>query len=122
MTNTPYYEPMELIKTLVSDREALLSRLLGETARCKKAAAGLARASETLLTNDSEENTRKMLNTTMRDLAKQYELNLLLLSVVIMLCSSNDFTGWQASFAMKTGANPQDVLRQMMKDKMTGKS
>jgi hypothetical protein len=62
-----------------------------------------------------------MLNVTMKDLKRQQELNQMLIAVVVMLCASRDFTGWQAELAMKLGADPSAVLRQMMQDKMNGK-
>jgi hypothetical protein len=58
---------------------------------------------------------------TMNDLKRQQELNQILIAVVVMLCASRDFTGWQAELAMKLGEDPQAVLRQMFKDKMNGK-
>ncbi len=68
--------------------------------------------------NETDANTRKMLNTTMNLMKRQQELNQILVAVVVMLLSSRDFTGWQAELAMKLGGDPQKVLQEMLRRKM----
>lgn len=110
------------IKEVVSDKDKLVLDLLRQIDASQTAMDGLDKAIPTLQANESEANTRKMLATTMKILRRQQEVNRMLLSVVVMLCSSRDFTGWQAELAMKLGSDPDEVLRQMMRDKMAGRS
>jgi hypothetical protein len=113
-------DDLNLIKSLVADQAKLLAELHTHLSQSVRDRDGLDRAAPTVLSNESEVNTRKMLNTTMRVLKRQQEMNLLLASALIMVCSSRDFTGWQAQFAMMLGSDPQDVLRKMMADKLRG--
>jgi hypothetical protein len=79
---------------------------------------GLGKAAPTVLSNESDANTRKMLNTTMNIMKRQQELNQTLVAVILMLLSSRDFMGWQADFAMKLGGDGQEVLQEMLRQKM----
>jgi hypothetical protein len=59
-------DSINTIKAVVSDKEALLKELLRRLDESAKAMWGLETASPTVLSNESEANTRKMLNTTMK--------------------------------------------------------
>lgn len=122
MTEPPYFEPINIVKAIVSDTEKLAGDLLDHMQETTKAIKGLNHAAPTVLTNESDANTRKMLNTTMNLVKRQQELNQILISMMTLLLSSQDFTGWQAELAMKLGGNPQEVLQKMMEMKMRGKS
>lgn len=110
-----------IIKEVVSDKEKLTLDLLRQIEAGQAAMDGLDKAIPSLQTNESEANTRKMLATTMKIVRRQQEVNRTLLSVVVMLCGSRDFTGWQSELAMKLGSDPGEVLRKMMRDKLAGK-
>lgn len=121
MSEIPYYEPINIIKTILSDNEKMAKDLLDHMQETTKAIKGLAHAAPTVLTNESDANTRKMLNTTMNLMRKQQELNQILIAVVTMLLSSHDFTGWQGELAMKLGSDPQKVMRELWRRKMEGR-
>lgn len=114
-------DTINAIKEVVSDKEKLMVELLRQIEAGQAALDGLDKAIPTLQTNESEANTRKMLATTMKIVRRQQEVNRTLLSVVVMLCGSRDFTRWQAELAMKLGSDPGEVLQKMIRDKLAGK-
>jgi hypothetical protein len=122
MSDLPFYEPINLVKTIISDKEKMAKDLLQHLEEAIRTINGLNKAAPTVLTNESDANTRKMLNTTMNLVKRQQELNQILVSVVTMLLSSPDFTGWQAQLAMKLGGDGQAILREMMRQKLSGKA
>jgi hypothetical protein len=121
VSTPPFYEPINLIKSILSDNQQLATDLLAHMDETRKAIKGLAHAAPTILTNESGANTRKMLNVTMNLVKQQQELNQLLIAVVVMLLSSSDFTQWQAELAMKLGGDNQSILREMLRRKMEGR-
>ena len=78
---------IEGIKAIISDKEKLVAALFRYAEASDRTMRGLEKAAPTVLTNESEANTRKMLNVTMNDLKRQQELNQILIAVVVMLCA-----------------------------------
>jgi hypothetical protein len=111
---------MQEIVERIANREELLTRLLKNFSESARRFSGLERAAETVLANDSEANTRKMLNTSMKILRDQMDINKDLLALMIMFVSSDDYVANQARLAIKLGADGREVLSQMLKMKMRG--
>ena len=61
---------MNTVTTVISDKENLIKELLRQLQESDKAMRGLDHAAPTVLTNESDANTRKMLNVTMTQLKR----------------------------------------------------
>jgi len=111
-------EYISRIISYIANKEDIIRNLLRGFDESEKRFNGLSKAYLSVQENTNEENTRKMLAATINTLKEQMEINKQLISLLVMIVSDDDFTGKQAKFAIKTGQNPQDVLREMIRDKM----
>lgn len=101
----------------ISNKEQLITRLLGYFTESERKYEGLTKCVDSVLDNPNEANTRKMLNTTMKIVRDQMKINQDVLAYVVMCASDNDFTSKQANFAIKTGSKAEDVLSEMIRGK-----
>lgn len=105
----------------ISNREEVLNRIIFNFKESVRKFNGLEKAAASVLNNDNEANTRKMLNTTMNIVKDQMEINQDVLSILLLYVSDDSFTTAQAEFAVKTGhATYDSILQKMMKDKFNG--
>lgn len=112
-------EIVDLLKGMLKEKGSVIESIAESIEESIRIQNGLGKAKESVLSNPSEENLRKMLNTTMKSLETQSKTITQLSLILLVYAASNNFDSDVAQSLIKLG-HGQDALREMFRKKMQG--
>jgi len=112
-------EIVNLLKGMLKEKGTVIETLANAIDESVKIQKGLNKAKESLLTNSSRENQRKMLNTTMKSLEAQSKTITQLALISLVYVANSNFTSDLAHSLTKLG-HGQEALQEMFRQKMNG--
>jgi len=101
-----------LFMRMLKNKEGILKSLLGALDQTEKMETGLDKVCDSVINNPSEENLRKMLQTTMKCVKTQSGIIKMLSLIALTYVSGNHFTGDVGSVLVKLGSG-EEALREI---------
>jgi len=109
----------DLFMSMLKDRKQVVEALLSAMEQSEKMISGLSKVSDSVIENPSDENLRKMVNTTMKCVSKQAKIIQMLALVSLVYTSSSQFSSDVARILIKFGKG-EEALREMFNQKLRG--
>ena len=117
-TKTFGFDPKELLNP---DRKSqLITFLITKMLDSERIESGLMKAKESVERNNTLENTRKMLGTTMKILSEQQTINRNILLVLMVYLSGSHFNGDATLLMSRVGVSQEESLQELLRQKMQG--
>ena len=109
-----------LFMSMLKDKKRVVEALLSAMEQSEKMIKGLSKVSDSVIKNPSDENLRKMVNTTIKCVSKQSKIIQMLTLVSIVYSSSDKFSSDVVMILAKL-AKGDEALREMFNQKLRGR-
>lgn len=109
----------EVFMEMLKNKEQVVKSLAGAYEQSGRVETGMEKVVDSVLENPSEENLRKMINTTMKCVKRQAGIIKMLVMLNLVYVSGSNYSADVAAVLMKMGRG-QEALREMFKQKMGG--
>lgn len=109
----------DMIMGMLKSKQLVIKTIISDIEKCQNISKGLEKCTDSVITNPSEENLRKMLNTSMKCISKQSDIITKLLIVALMYCGGDNYDSDATTILNKLGRG-KEALRHIFKNKFGG--
>ena len=109
----------QVFMDMLKDKEQVIHSLASAYDQSDKIEAGFKTVADSVLNNPSEENLRKMVNTTMKCTKTLASINKMLIMLNLVYVAGDNYTSDIGKVLVRLGRG-EEALREMFKQKMKG--
>ncbi len=117
---TDFQDLPKLIAGMLKSKELVLKTIITDIEKSEKATNGLRKCCDSVINNPSDENLRKMVNTTMKCVANQSDVITRLCVIALLYCGGDNYDSDAAIILNKLG-HGKAAMQELFRNKMKGR-